>query len=270
MGFLVSSAIGGLLAVAGVASWTRSYKWALVALILWFLLCGLFFGQIAKRRLLRLNGLLNDCKIEEYVEAYDKVENHVHGKEGHRMAKMNKAKGLIALGAVDEALLDLAEVDIPEKHRMREMNLIAILNIIYFNACMEKGDLDKALKALAVCKYMTNDSMYREPFKSNMVELCKRADARIDLFNGEFDGLEERYWEILRNSSTMLDKVTHHYRLAEIAEHFGNEEDRQEHLEFVVENGGTTIYRYYAQLALKGEKIPDQAIYNAPVDDSGK
>ena len=150
IGFLASAAIGGLVAVTVAASLTNSYKWALLALVIWFILCGLFFGRVARRRLLKLNNLLNECKIEEYVEAYDKVEGRVHGQEGHRMAKMNKAKGLIALGAVDEALEDLAEVDIDEKHRLREMNLTAILNIIKFNALIEAGDMEGALKALSV------------------------------------------------------------------------------------------------------------------------
>ena len=179
---------------------------------------------------------------------------------------MNKARGLIALGAVDEALRDLKEVDIPEKHKPKEMHLLALFHMILFNAWVEKGDLDKAIKALSVCKYMIGDTLYKEPYLSNMMELVKRADARLALAQGEFDGLEERYWEITRGSVTPLDKVMAHYRLAEIAEHFGNEEDRTEHLEYVSENGGSTIYKFLADLALQGSTVQDKAINEGFID----
>ena len=265
-GFIASASIGGIAVVTIVAALGAGMKLAMLSMILWFILCIFMFGKFANNRLGRLVNLLNECHANEYVEEYDRIEERASGKEGKRFVVMNKARGLIALGAVDEALRDLKEVDIPEKHKPKEMHLLALFHMILFNAWVEKGDLDKAIKALSVCKYMIGDTLYKEPYLSNMMELVKRADARLALAQGEFDGLEERYWEITRGSVTPLDKVMAHYRLAEIAEHFGNEEDRTEHLEYVSENGGSTIYKFLADLALQGSTVQDKAINEGFID----
>lgn len=265
-GFIASASIGGIAVVTIVAALGAGMKLAMLSMILWFILCIFMFGKLANNRLGKLADLLNECHVSEFVEEYDRIEERASGKEGKRFVVMNKARGLIALGAVDEALRDLKEVDIPEKHKPKEMHLLALFHMILFNAWVEKGDLDKAIKALSVCKYMISDTLYKEPYLSNMMELVKRADARLALAQGEFDGLEERYWEITRGSVTPLDKVMAHYRLAEIAEHFGNEEDRTEHLEYVSENGGSTIYKFLADLALQGSAVQDKAINEGFID----
>lgn len=264
--FIFSAAVGGLAALLGVATITSSYGWSVVGLIVWFIISWIIFERVARRRLLRLNNLLAECKISEYVDAYDKIEKRAHGTEGKRMTHINKARGLLYFGAIDEALEDLSRIDIAEKHRFKEMHLTALLNMIFFNAYIEKGDVERALKSLSVCKYMVQDRLYSEPFLSSMKELIKRADARLALAEGEFDGMEEVYQELLMNSAATVDKVVCHYRLAEIAEHFGNEEDRTEHLEYVSDKGGTTIYKYFADLALAGGPVMDKAIYNGDMD----
>lgn len=261
LAFLLSAAIGGFAVIMIVATLGHGYIWSLVALVVWFILCGVFFGKMAKKRIKRLNGLYNDCKLDEYVEEYDKLEAKSYMGEGKRAMHMNRARGLIPLGAIDEAIEDLNDIVAPEKHKLKDMNIQAVLNSLLFAAYIEKGDLEKATKALAVCKFMINDKLFRDPYLSTMIEICKRSDARLQLARGEFDGLEKEYLDFLDRSFAEIDKVICHYRLAEIAEHFGQEEKREEHLKYVAEKGGTSIYRYYAEKALNGEPVEDKAIY---------
>ena len=226
----------------------------------------MFYATLSQRRANKFSKLLNDCRAEEYVEAYDRLEEKAYKGEGKRSAVMNKARGLISMGAIDEALEILRDLELSEKHKVKDMHMMAVYNNLLFNAYVEKGDLESAVKSLAVCDYMLTDIVYQEPYRSMMYELCQRANARLALARGEFDGIEDRYWEFLRTSSSKIDKVMCHYRLAEIAEHFGNEEERQEHLEFVSENGGSTIYKFLADLALDGASVQDQAYNEGFVD----
>ena len=264
LGFMAAAVLGGIVITSTVLVMGHGFGTAMLIVLAWVILCFFIFGRLARMRLSKLGNLLNECEVQNYVDKYDKIESRALGANGRRMLMMNKARGLISLGAVDEAIDLLDNIVVSEKHQLREMHLLALLNSTLFSAYIEKGDIEKAESALAVCRYMINDPIYKEPYLGNMKELCRRAEMRLALAKGEFDGLEEEYWEVLRSSYTRIDKVMNHYRLAEIAEHFGNEEDRQEHLEYVSDNGGTSIYRWLADRALNGKKVADQAIYHGP------
>ncbi|MBQ7246333.1 MAG: hypothetical protein IJS33_05385 [Firmicutes bacterium] len=267
IGFLAASSLGGLTLMVLVALMGFGYMASLIVLVLWFIFCGVFFSWFAKRRVDRLDGLLNNCQVSEYVEAYDKIEARIYLGGGKRTALMNKARGLIALGAVDEAINDLTEIGLPEKHRFKDMHLQAVLNSMLFSAYVEKGELEHAVKALSVCKYMVGDRLYRQPYLSRMIEIINRAEMRLALAEGEFEGMEEQYKKLLEDAETLIEEVIAHYRLAEIAEHYGREDEKREHLEFAAKHGGTTIYRYLAGLALGGGEVQDKAMYNGPIDE---
>ena len=265
---MASAVFGGIVITSWILTIGRGFGDAMLAVLAWIIFSMYLFGRLARRRLIKLGNLLEDCKVDEYVEAYDKLERRGFSREGRHIIRMNRDRGLINFGAVEEALEDLEDIYIPEKHNSKEMHQLALLNILLFNGYVEKGDIEKAERALSVSKYMTKDKVYREPYLSHMIELCRRSEARLALAKGEFDGMEEVYTEILSHSYTKMDKVMAHYRLAEIAEHNDNEEDRQEHLEYVSTYGGTSIYKWLADLALDDEYIADQAIYYGPEDDN--
>ena len=263
-GFLASAVFGGIVITSWILTIGRGFGDAMLAVLAWIIFSMYLFGRLARRRLIKLGDLLEDCKIDEYVEAYDKLERRGFSREGRHIIRMNRDRGLINFGAVDEAVEDLEDIYIPEKHNSKDMHQLALVNMLLFNGYVEQGALEKAENALAVSKYLTKDKVYREPYVSHMIELCKRADARLALAKGEFEGMEEVYTEILSRSYTKMDKVMAHYRLAEIAEYYENEEDRQEHLEYVSTYGGTSIYKWLADKALDGEDVEDQAIYYGP------
>ena len=267
-GFLASAVFGGIVITSWILTIGRGFGDAMLAVLAWIIFCMYLFGRLSRRRLIKLGNLLEDCKVDEYVEAYDKLERRGFSREGRHIIRMNRDRGLINFGAVEEALEDLEDIYIPEKHKSKEMHQTALLNILLFNGYIEKGEIEKAEKALAVSKYLTTDKVYREPYVSHMIELCRRSEARLALAKGEFEGLEEEYTDILSHSYTKMDKVMAHYRLAEIAEHYDNEEDREEHLEYVSTHGGTSIYKWLADLALEGDYVEDQAIYYGPEDDN--
>ncbi len=223
---------------------------------LWILLCATVFQQIATRRFNRIIFSANDtCRIEESL-------NHLFGfYKGIATSKIDLivaiyiCNSLLHFGKHDLSLKILSQYN-PEIlfKRKREVTY----KYLYYNsltACYDRLDRnEEALKAFEKSGELLNSPYFNKKLKADF-EAKHKLGYLLLTNNGEHDEeilslLEDE----LRKSKNLLSQVSCRFSIARVLIKCGRLEEAQEHILFIKENGGDTVY---AKCAIQNDFSPN-------------
>ena len=250
----ITFAMVGAVTIGILAGLTKINRIALVvAMIVWLLGNAGFWQWMAIRRKKSLEKLLGECKLAEYVDSYEALDQRFP-RFGDLLSKndikLNLAAGLYAHGEFSEMKRVLDTVQLRNATDLRDLvQKVAYLNdlALYY---IERGQYGEAEAELSEVYPMFDYVKFKEPKRSECLDVTERTYATLQIKRGNFDGLDKQFINWVRDVEDPLAKVACSYRLGELYYNHGMTEEANKQFEFVVKYGGDTFYAERAADAL--------------------
>ena len=250
-GYIAALALGMILTLyvlpAGVPRGVRIGLFILVILV-----SAGISTWLTQRRILSCNEPLENCRLREGLRILSGMEKKLYDRNNRVMFRLNRATAEIDLGEYEEALDILKNTDVPDKHSLREMTLMAIYEYNMALAKAELGELDDAELHITTLDYILGDLKFREPMLSRMIRNSKMAKQRLAVLRGDHEGAIEAYEGFERDAETLRVRIRCRYRMAEEYLHAGKLSDVRSLMEYVADYGGDSIYAVKAEEYLEG------------------
>ncbi len=247
---MVGAVILGIL--MGVTKINRMYLVAGIAL--WLILNTAFWFLMAKNREKRLMNLYRDCNISEYIDEYEAIDQRFpkFGDDfDHNSVRLNLAAGLHAHGEFSEMKRVLDMVRPSKGTDLRDL----VQRVCYHNDLalyyIERGELGAAEAELTECYPLFELSAFKEPKRSEYLDATERIYETIQLKRGNYEGLDKRFANWIRDVEDPLQKVACSYRLGELYYNHDMIDEAKKQFEFVVKYGGDTFFAERAADVLK-------------------
>ena len=220
-----------------------------VVIGVWLVAVFITCEAVGYSRLKKVNSLLDDCRVREYADYWERMLPRVGGKNA-LTAKLNLAAGYLEMGEAQRALDLLQTVPaLPEKGSYASYRLVYDNNMLVARRML--GQLDEADALLqayrqhldAVPPKLAERTRIR-PFYENQTMLQRMA-------RGDFDGAAPFFAERLRTAPTLRSRVSASYSMAWALCHEGRADEARPHLTFAAEQGGDTWYASAARERLE-------------------
>lgn len=239
----------------GVTSINRMYL--IAALVVWLLANAGFWQYLAIRRKKMLDTLLNECKLAEYIDSYEALDQRFPrfgDLFDKNEIKLNLAAGLYAHGEFSEMKRVLDTVKLRNSTDVKDLvQKVAYLNdlALYY---IERGQLGEAEAELSECYPLFDYAKFKEPKRSLCLDATERVYAVLQIKRGNYDGLDKRFINWVKDVEDPITKVMCSYRLGEVYYNNGMTEEANKQFEFVKKYGGDSFYAERAAnaLTLKG------------------
>lgn len=180
---------------------------------------------------------IDDCHIDEYLEACRKVLGRKRGKEAKALYNVCLSKAYLAKGEFTEAISHLKKI------RSRKQRYDHYLGLADYH--IATGSIGEATKALKILKEMPGSV-----FRQDLDDEIKARELDLRVLKGDFDGLEEGLTDQIMKSKTVLERVARSVSLGRVLVAAGKEEQALKVLRFAVNNGGDTCYVEQAKCLL--------------------
>lgn len=215
-----------------------------VFIFVWIFICALLYNIVANKRIEKIFKAVNsDCNAEVCLNRlYALYRGRITRKEDMIIAVFI-SQYLLHFGRYEQAINILKLYD-PEK--LIKFKSEAIYKYIYYNVldvcCSRLGRIDEARFYFNKSEEIYNSpgfEMKPKVFHEKVNELrrlllednAENVDRILSLLN-----------ELLAESETLLQTVSLRYTIADILIRSGRAEEAEEHIDFIRENGGDTIY----------------------------
>ena len=211
--------------------------------LIWIISVTIVLVTVSRKKLLKINELMFDCKANEYVAAYEKLLKNPVSKKMRVFINLSLATGYIFLGDTKrlKQALDRIDIEFLERTRSGIGSAVGYYNhyILYY---LLIGDTANAEDCL--------DRMKRAYISLNIAPLSKASyddsymnkRIRINIAKGEFDGAETHYKLLLETEKQKATKVVINYTLGKVYTHYGRTAEAKAAFSYCVEHGGDTIY----------------------------
>ena len=226
----------------------------IIALVVWLIGNACFWQLMAIRRKRMLQRLLDECKISDYVDSYEALDQRFPrfgDLFNKNEIKLNLAYGLYAHGEFSEMKRVLDTVRLRNSTDVKDL----VQKVVYLNNMalyyIERGQLGEAEAELSECYPLFDYVKFKEPRRSECLDLTERTYATLQIKRGNFDGLDKRFMNWIRDVGDPITKVFCSYRLGEIYYNHDMTEEAKKQFEFVTKYGGDTFYAERAAEALK-------------------
>ena len=253
----ITFAMVGALSIGLAAGLTSVDKRLLIVLlVVWLIGNALFWQLMAIKRKKDLEKLLSQCKLAEYVDSYEALDQRFP-RFGDLLSKndikLNLAAGLYAHGEFSEMKRVLDTVQLRNatdiKDLIQKVAFHSDLALYY----IERGQLGEAEAELTECYPLFDLVKFKEPKRSESLDACERVYATLQIKRGNLEGLDKKFRDWLRDVQDPLTKVSCAYRLGEIYMNHDMVEEAKQQFNFVTKYGGDTFYAERAEAALNSK-----------------
>jgi len=265
---VVAGGIGILVFAYEVLGWAFLQSYLIV--FLWALLCTSGFISLAQRKNKKVNKLLDDCDIENFLAIYQRLmgRKRMMGKETTRMVELNIIVGQLMLGESGIAGRLLGEFG---REKLPGSRAGALHEFVYHNNqflyLLNTGDHSGAAQALErMDGVLRNPKMPRsclQPYR----DFLSRQRQTLSVENGNYNGAEEFFAAAFESAGREMDRVSTQLMLGKIYLYQGRVSEAVGALEYVVQHGGSSIHRAKAteRLEALGITIPAPPPKKPPV-----
>jgi len=220
---------------------------------LWIILSALVFQRLAIKRLNKLMTLLEECRIKEYIEGYEKLLPRA-GRKSSAALKLNLSAGYIELGHPKRALELLESLPaFPESRSGAASRLCRDNNLAVCHRML--GDLDAAERLMELFRAELADAPAKTPQRSQFAAIGDTQAVLLSMARGNFDGAAAFFEKKLPEDATLRSRVADHYALAWASTQAGEPEQAKRHLEYVLAHGGDTWYVSAARERLRRLRV---------------
>ena len=109
---------------------------------------------LTQKRILSCNEPVENCRLREGIDRLEGIMKTVRDHNSRVMFKLNEAAAYIDLGEYSRAVEIMKDANVPDKHSLREMTLMAIYQYQMAVALMETGLLDEAELRVTTLDYI--------------------------------------------------------------------------------------------------------------------
>ena len=252
--YITFSMIGAITfgVLAGVTSIDK--KFLIIGLAAWLIGNAVFWQFLAKKRERDLAKLYSECKIADFVDSYEALDQRFpkFGDVFSKNAiKLNLAAGLYSHGEFSEMKRVLEGVKLLKSTDLKDL----IQKVTFHNDMalyyIERGQLGYAEAELSECYPLFDFVKFKEPKRSEMLDATERIYATLQLKRGNYEGLDKQFAGWIKDVVDPIQKVYCSYRLAELYYNHDMIEEAKKQFEFVVKYGGDTFFAERAAEALK-------------------
>lgn len=218
---------------------------------------GVLFDSAYQKREMSLMKLMEECKIEEFIEKY----SHEHEKDTREGFNPNSSINLAAAymhsGVLDSSLEMLKEIKLP-KLRKKRRNFLGTLTLYFIyhnnisctylrlhNANEAKLHMEKARDYLRQLKDMEIKRRQKNPDIDFFNRSLDVREIEFNLENGieiDYEGEIDKIKNWIDIEENKLKKVSLNYLLYVIYIKNGNLDEAGKCSEFIKKNGGDTCY----------------------------
>ena len=252
--YITFAMIGAILIGVSAGFTSIDKRILVVALAVWLVGNALFWQFLAIKRKKDLEKLLDECKLADYVDSYEDLDQRFP-KFGDMQSKadikLNLAEGLYAHGEFTEMKRVLDSIELRKSTDLKDLvqkvsfhNLLALYYI-------ERGELGMAEAELSECYPLFDFVKFKEPKRSQCLESSEIIYATLQLKRGELEGLDKKFRTWMTEVSRPLTKVICSYRLGEVYTNHNMTEEANQQFNFVVKYGGDSFFAERAEAALK-------------------
>lgn len=193
------------------------------------------------------------CHVHEYMDLLDKRLGKKRRKDLKSTYNYLKAMGYSALDDYD-ALYECTRQITHLSHKSEYYKRL-IDYYIHNDMFIEAQDLMNKLAEF-------NTKVKSKIYKDSIDVTLKLFDCRIKVKNGNYEGVEEYYTQMLSSHETavvsLISRVSISYALGELLVKKGEKERAKEHLRYASEKGGDTKYKLFADKLLS--EIEDEVL----------
>jgi len=209
---------------------------------------------IANKRLTKKFKLLENCKVKEFIEYYEKLlqkcESIVNKKYLKYNLILNLSMGYIDYGKPEEALKILLSIEtiVFNSRKFNSKRYGNFFQILFYNnlvaAYLLEGNIEKSEEILGKFKeILENSNKVNKVLKIYYYDLYEEKEIIYNIKKQNYENAEYFCNKKLKLSDTILQKVKNNYWLANIYIHFNDKEKAKSCIDYVLENGGDTYYK---------------------------
>ena len=204
------------------------------------------FSFIDLRKIKKINQLLQDCDLGNFLGIYQSLSKRRANKANKAMVQLNLASAYINTGndaAAGQVLYGINRKHFP-KGRAGDLYEFVYHNN-FFAYLLDTGDLTgaaRALEQMGEIQQARELSAAKNPFPG----LYEHQQYVLNVKNGIYEGAELFFSEAAEKHEHKINRVAAKYTLGKIYLHQGRPDQAALAFEYVIEHGGSTIYRVRA------------------------
>lgn len=242
--YLVAGITGGFLIILLYALQIGCFKnnipMLIICLLIWVLMCVLYFYKKAINKLNKLNLiLLNECNSYKYINELTRVLSDNKKYNVHLNYYLLLAQGYLFKGDMQYAK------DAFDKIHIREGGANYITGNFLYNKYLslyyiQMNDVINADKAMGLCKsfYMK----LKQPAKQKYLMSYMTSVMMLNVFMGEYEGTEQLFNMLYDVTDYEIDKVTAKFYLGKYYVYTKQMDMAKEAFTYVKDKGGDLIY----------------------------
>ena len=253
--YFVVAIIGAVFSIVIIGNFTHKSIGGLIGFI-WVLACATFFNRIAAKRFNKIiEDAINTCNISKSLNRlYGLYKGRINNK-CHLILAIYISNLLLHLGKYDLILKTLLPYDVEKVFQNRKE---IVYKFYYYNVltvCYSR--LDK--KDVALNFFNKSQEAFLSPYFNQKLKSEFELARKINHLSITNDGTKtEELLNLLQSaleeSKSMLSKVSTRFSIVLTLIKLERTEETKEHIEFIAQNGGDTLY---AKCAIKNDFTPE-------------
>ena len=212
----------------------------------WWFASAYAFAFIAWQKVRKINRLLYNCDVENFLAVNQKIEQRERNKKRNEATLINLTSAHLMLGnyATAGQLLSDIRTESFQKTRIGAVNELIYHNN-YFAYYINTGDLTSAAQALEQVERILQTRKLPKFYPEYCKDLHTRLQHLLKVESGNYDAAEELWFfaVVYAKNPRLVEKVSAKYVLGKIYLSQGQPDQAEKAFEYAVENGGSSIYR---------------------------
>ena len=215
--------------------------------ILWAVINAIVFSLIARRKLAKINKLMYDCDLENYLPIIEGLAKRRTDKATKADMLLNLAAAYMLAGNNSEAGKLLYSIDTKHFAKAIQTRTEARCELAYHNNFFvyycKLNNLQGAAQALEQMKNVLQKHNLPRSVRNTYSAFFLRQQCTLSMAYGHYGGAEQIFDLAFERAKNTLDKVSAKYMLGKIYLHHGRIIHAQRAFEYAVAHGGSSIFR---------------------------
>ena len=219
----------------------------IMLVVAWVALNVAAFAFIAWRKFMKINKLHDDCDVENFLALTQELEKRDVDKTSRTTVLLNLSTGYLMIGdnvTAGHLLYDIGSKRFPKTQNGARQEFVYHNN--GFAYCKNANDIPGAAQALERMGSILQNRKLPKSVRGTCHDFYLKQQCILNIANGNYDGAEELFIAACENDARLIDKVAAKYTLGKIYLHQGRQAEAALAFEYVIEHGGSTIFRMRA------------------------
>jgi len=214
--------------------------------ILWIGVNRWIFEAIARRKIYKIDRLLtDDCDLENYVAIYEMLAKKRADGETESHVLLNLSTAYLTIGNIQAGGQILSILNHHPGTRSRSEFAFSYYNNV-FAYSLQNGDISAATQSLEQMEHILKVGKFHAVRRDELVDAYVKMQYRLKMESGNYDGCEAIFALAFLKAENRFRKVYARYILGKIYLHYGKTTEAEEAFTYVVNYGGSSVYKRMA------------------------